>query len=445
MFGADKKDMKIGMKRFLAFTLVEMIMVFIIMGFIAIAISKISKVQLNFAQKCSYYAAFMNLKRIVGETIAGGSSGVNITQAQIDAAQAATAAALTAYNNTPDTIEQPPPNIGSQYCYARTECVNAYNDALAKDEAWETLTWCGTVNNTYSGYWAFANTTSFQCICPMLRGGHGVGYFNFMPDYNWTAYYQDFPSQVSFDAAYQAAKAAYDTAMQTLSNIMNTPLNPGDPPTIVHNPAKDTAWNDYLAKKAISDSLGTTPRSIKTLPDKGYVGDGSGLSEKFASMLNLMGNITIDATTPGSPTDFSSLTPNFTSTNGAKYYNLGATHTTSASSNPSEEIYTIYIDIDGTKGKSKLNEDVMKFTVDRTGLVLPAVDSKGATDTKYLSASIKYKNASGVISWIARDIPYQQAACSVGDILDTTYCGSYTKLPACSVANTTCTTIVNVP
>lgn len=112
----------------------------------------------------------------------------------------------------------------------------------------------------------------------------------------------------------------------------------------------------------IADGVLETGVIVKKLPSVGYDGAGNGFCEKFVLLVNTVGTITCNpaiTTIPGGTTDFSSKTPNFVLTNGMRIYNMGTA--------PSSEVYTIYVDIDGLRSKSKLNDDVILFTINRDG------------------------------------------------------------------------------
>lgn len=436
--------MKKNIKKHIGFTMAETLVVVLIIGIIALAMPKVSKLQLQFAKKCGYYASFVNLKRIVGETVAAGYlPPQTVTQAQVNAALADTAAALAYWNSLPATVEvNTYPD--SNFCKYHPEapCGAAFNAYRDSERAWEALIWCGTVNNTYDGYWASSSTTSLICTCPMVRGDQWG---------SWTAYYQDFPSQAAFDSAYQSSYNSYASAEQNYSDIMNTPTGT----TTQTNPEYTNAQNAYNAKKAVSDNLAAQLAAQgsgtleSALPLHGYVGDGTGLCERFASSLNSVG--TINCNISSTPI-FNASTLNFALANGVKYYNLGVDPTNVSGTDKTQQIFTIYIDVDGNKGDSILNVDVMPFTVDRIGLVLPAPTSSGANDVNYLSTNIKYTNASGTVSWLARGIPYRQAVCQSGEYTASAYCNgnanystTYTKRAECNVANTKCEVIINKP
>lgn len=199
----------------------------------------------------------------------------------------------------------------------------------------------------------------------------------------------------------------------------------------------------------------TSCREAKTLPVFGYVGDGSGFCEKLADTMNTIGTpLCNPATTTiaNGTTDFSAAIPNFKTTNGAIYYNFGTdpifaegAYPANYNSTPEDDNYMVYVDIDGPKGKSILNQDVMKFKIKRSGLVLPNKTSSGANDTNYLSTSIRYKNG-GATKYLKRGVSYRESECTAGKITDVTFCEPFVQDNVnCPVANNTCEVIINKP
>ena len=185
---------------------------------------------------------------------------------------------------------------------------------------------------------------------------------------------------------------------------------------------------------------------VKALPLVGHSADNStGFCDRLTNIMNTIGTPPVcDSTTTkidNARTDFTTATPNFTTTNGAIYYNFGT--------DPTNDIYTVYVDIDGVRGKSLLdgpNPDVMKFTISRDGIVLPDVNSPGANNTKYLSTSIRYKD-NNVIKYLKRGVTFKESECTAGVITDGTYCGAFLRNSiACpDTAANTCEVVINKP
>lgn len=194
----------------------------------------------------------------------------------------------------------------------------------------------------------------------------------------------------------------------------------------------------------------------KKLPASAHVKDANGnwigFCDRFIETVNSVGNETCapTSTIADGTTDFSSKSNaiNFKLTNGMTFYNVGVDPTVSATLDPQEEIYTIYIDIDGDKkGKSKLNDDVVKLQLNRLGYVYPANDSLWANDSKKISVSVKYYVGNS-LNWLKKETSYRDAFCLAGLQPNSTYCNAVavngTNYPTVS-KSATCTTNICIP
>ena len=177
----------------------------------------------------------------------------------------------------------------------------------------------------------------------------------------------------------------------------------------------------------------------KTL-EKALPETGAKLCEKAVDLLNIVGDSHCsDATAVNDASDFKSAIPSFKTPNSLTFYNVQANPSAGVEGDYSTQIYTIYIDIDGTeRGKSKLNDDVIKFMLRRDGVVLPAADSIAANNTDYLTAAVKYEN-----SWLGIGLPYRKAACQSGFIKGD-YCLATGSYPAYGIATSCAAHFCNV-
>lgn len=148
-----------------------------------------------------------------------------------------------------------------------------------------------------------------------------------------------------------------------------------------------------------------------------------GLCVRLSEVFNITDTPSCTLTVPGGTTNFSGYTPNFTATNGIKFYNFGGT-------NALQTVYTVYLDIDGNSRSGKLDDDVIKVKISTAGDVLLDVASRAAADINYLSASIRYydSNNSKYVTVIS-GVNYRNAVCT-GNLVPTaitssaSYCGS---------------------
>ena len=187
----------------------------------------------------------------------------------------------------------------------------------------------------------------------------------------------------------------------------------------------DQGCNDY-------DTSAVSGCVAGKLPTQGHTtSDSRGLCDRLAETFNTVD--TVNCTYGSSGTNTTN--PNFTVTNGMKFYNFGV------NVNASNLFTPVYIDIDGPKRKKEVDKDLMQFNINTDGTVRPIYNTAGANNTKYLSASVKYINSSGVVVWVVTNVNYQTAVCSAtGKYDSTTNC---TQATDC-VSND-CKIIVNKP
>lgn len=93
--------------------------------------------------------------------------------------------------------------------------------------------------------------------------------------------------------------------------------------------------------------------SSTSLPVFGHNGS-RGLCDRLIDVFNVVGKPDCTLRTTS---DFKNATPNFITTNGMKFFNFGS----DASGDPL--VYTVYVDIDGSKRNGILNQDVMRYKI----------------------------------------------------------------------------------
>lgn len=145
-------------------------------------------------------------------------------------------------------------------------------------------------------------------------------------------------------------------------------------------------------------------------------------------------------------------TPNFITTNNISYFNFGEApeyigttpgYVIGTGTEYTNEIYKIYVDIDGANGKLT----PMMLYVTRDGKIFPAPNTDLATNKKYLTTTLRYKNGSNYVN-VATGLTYKMAACEAGIIpqsLDTklNYCSGIAKHATCT--SNTCEVFINRP
>ena len=205
--------------------------------------------------------------------------------------------------------------------------------------------------------------------------------------------------------------------------------------------------------------------SPRTLPRKG---------ENFFKLFEAHANtIEIDGIDPGkgsvisnNTTDFSDKKPDLILRNGLRIYNM---HTDAAAipqlanntqggvydgvPNTNSYGYTVYVDIDGSKGDSQLWSDVYPFYITLSGKVIPAYDrnanpdGSGGDSIRHLQVSVEnenYNSGKRSIKWLAKSVSFKEGACKSGYVGDATpYCTdgeAYSQAAECTTNyNSTCT------
>lgn len=225
---------------------------------------------------------------------------------------------------------------------------------------------------------------------------------------------------MTYSAINSLSAGAYDMAQTGCTTTGGTS---DDMDTVTFTPALTPAHpycdaaTGLLPRWKHTDS--TTVTSPVNMPNRGFC-------DRFArEEINVAG--TIDCTqTATDSTNFTTATPNFITTNGARFFNFGAPLSSPApTATASNGYYTVYIDIDGKKRSGRMTEsatgkkdvDVIKFYVavdsSKPFQVIPDPDSIAANDTDYLTASVKYL-ASGATAYtyVLTGVDYRTAICA---------------------------------
>ena len=197
----------------------------------------------------------------------------------------------------------------------------------------------------------------------------------------------------------------------------------------------------------------------RTLPRK-----GQNFCEQFEARINSKSGTTVCTgdLINSNTTDFSSKTPDIVLRNGMALYNVRQNPTqiaalannTQAGSytgvpNTNEYGYTVYVDIDGKSGDSKLWEDVYPFYMTLSGRVIPAYDKDvnpqgaGGDSSKYLQVSVQQEgiNVRGnrTIIWLEKSVPFNVGACRMGYVgKNTPYCSGLEYEEGCGVDGINC-------
>ena len=139
--------------------------------------------------------------------------------------------------------------------------------------------------------------------------------------------------------------------------------------------------------------------------------------------------------------DFSNLTPHIKLPNGLKVYiasDLAEIAQLSDSTNERDQLgFTVYIDVDGSKSKTRLYDDVFPFYLTKSGKIIPGYDPStiaGANSEKNLAFDLLYDEFNGTgsrkLKMLQDDVTagadlhsFKNVACLAGYVKSTTYCG----------------------
>ena len=199
---------------------------------------------------------------------------------------------------------------------------------------------------------------------------------------------------------------------------------------------------------------------------------GKNFCEMFVSLANTKaGEMCKGTKVEADTTDFSGITEDIILRNGMKIYNAsqnpdsiadlvgnetGGTVTKTDGTTFDTNIagYTLYVDIDGSSGESKLWEDVFPFYVTLSGKVIPAYKTDalgefGGDSRYYMQTSIQVDAVDSVGAtqyWLLKSKSFKESACKAGYVgQNTLYCSRHdatnpavTKDTICSQEQNSC-------
>jgi len=192
-------------------------------------------------------------------------------------------------------------------------------------------------------------------------------------------------------------------------------------------------YMSYAAFINLKQGMGELIADDATLPAYGVAPTThDGLCEKLTDVINTIGDVSCSLTATAA-SNFKTATPNFVTANGIRYFNFG-------SNADADGIYTIYVDIDGSKRNGVLNEDVLAFNIYLNGCVIPEKTSVAANSINYITAVIQYKDSSGATVRPLQGVSYREALCKAGRGPSTAYCDATSLYPAYTTTITECNT-----
>ena len=153
-------------------------------------------------------------------------------------------------------------------------------------------------------------------------------------------------------------------------------------------------------------------------------------------------------------TDFTTIVPNLVARNGIRFYNLSSIPSAISQLNGATGNdltgYTIYVDLDGQRGKGELWNDVFPFYLTISGRVIPAYPTTGSTlaggnSKDSMLFSVRYDEflTEGNIDkreehWLVKSTTFKEAACKSGYVKSVVYCSDYTIDTNCSQDTSDC-------
>ena len=370
------------MKKF-AFTFAEIVVAIVVMAVVVATVVPITRDKFVKADYTSYYAAYKNLQNVVSEVMLGI---VSSTESSSD--------------GTP-TIS----NLGT--------ISTPINCADSTSDGYEYCT-AGDISSAYtSNYWAGANRACAEegMHLPTIeelrdlyarKGEEGI------PTSGW--FWSSSESGASF-----AWALSFDNGNEDDYDSYG---------------GKYTSNNSVLC---IGNGSGSSSIDYKTQ-------FCDSMKNTHAGPQNSCTEATSSVQTAVTSKDFSSLTPHITFSNGLKMYMASNLEEISALSDSVDEAdregFVVYVDIDGTRSKSKLYDDVFPFYLTKSGKVIPGYDASiiaGANCEKSLAFDILYDDFSSGDRKLKRldgttldntdTYSFKNAACLSGYVKSLKYCG----------------------
>ncbi len=155
-------------------------------------------------------------------------------------------------------------------------------------------------------------------------------------------------------------------------------------------------------------------------------------------------------------TNFRGKSPHITLANGLMLY-IAEFDTIEEISDSNDEKdrqgFILFIDVDGSTGKSTLYEDVFPYYLTVSGKVIPGYkdstgNHSGAANKDHLSMNVIYDNYSGnnrEIKLLMKDSNFKRAACTTGYVRSSKYCDGNVQYNLCKKQEHDCRFIINKP
>lgn len=172
------------------------------------------------------------------------------------------------------------------------------------------------------------------------------------------------------------------------------------------------------------DALKTAVAEYKQLNSSADFSKSDTICSALSDNINTVGKVDCSKTYTTKPTKGD--TPTMIFANGVKIF-LGSYDST-------KKWFNVYVDIDGNRRSTTLNDDLIEFIVTDKVAVMPAPSSIAATSVAYLSTSYEYYKDKKW-NYVSQNVSYKDGICGSGTIKNASYCGSDDALVATCKTN----------
>lgn len=398
------------MKKF-AFTFAEIVVAIVVMAVVVATVVPITRDKFVKADYTSYYAAYKNLQNVVSEVMLG------IVNTDINEEESPCAFKIdqTCYN-TPFT----PTPVSLEDCEAMIS-THGIKACFYNNDYWAgAVKACGHINK-------MPKMSQLAELANYLYGTTDISTYTNKEGINLNATLaQSLGFAINSSGAFYVWSGNESASEAAHSRFFAPTFSNGD------------MWNmgrynsDRQAVCLVEDTQEETTNYTTQFCDS--------MKNTHASPQNSCTEATSSVQTAVTSKDFSSLTPHITFSNGLKMYMASDLEEISALSDSVDEAdregFVVYVDVDGTRSKSKLYDDVFPFYLTKSGKVIPGYDASiiaGANCEKSLAFDILYDDFSSGDRKLKRldgttldntdTYSFKNAACLSGYVKSLKYCG----------------------
>ena len=494
-------DLKAPKSTFLGYTLAEIVVVMLIIAVVVAVTIGITKAKLDNVVSYTYYNAYSTLRKISTEMLSdwdpqdpeyrqafnSDKSNSRVKFAGISnfifSNQKLIPAAFAERSNRPNGGNRPEKNCigrqhGSSYTIWRCCAKPAYPDSDPNNEAYCILDcWDGSrLSYSPSNHrtcppkiecWDGSYVTN-QSQCPSY-----VTCWNGNKAYNWSGCPScpNKPSMIPCGQSWDENTCKLTGTVKTCPsgqhlnsncNCVNDCPSASEltPCRLCSNETGSITTNPTINRSCSDESYEWSEEQCKCIPSpRTLPRKGENFCKLFERHANIMSGSEVcsGSVISNGTTNFADKSPDITLRNGLRVYNMHtdaraisdlANNTQGGSydgvPNTNSYGYTVYVDIDGSRGDSQLWSDVYPFYITLSGKIIPAYDSanpeqSGGDSVRHMQVSVEnenYNSGRRSIKWLAKSVPFKEGACIAGYVGDSTpYCKngtSYTQAVECT-------------